>query len=167
MNELNELKTPAYHEYDSRLAAYVLLLRDGADGEEELLLALWNNRGERRWTLPGGGVELHETPAEGAIREVREESGYEVELTGVLEVDTFVIASHERQAPVDRALRAIRVLYAGRIVGGELTPEVDGSTDEARWFGLSKIDALPRVSLVDVALRVLNQLRRSGVKATQ
>lgn len=165
MDHDNEAKKPAYHEYDSRLAAYVLLVRHGADGEQELLLALWNNGGVKRWTLPGGGVELHETPAEGAVREVWEESGYEVELTGLVEVDTFVIASHERQAPVDRALRAIRVLYSGRIVGGELTPEVDGSTDEARWFRLSEIGDLPRVSLVDVGLQVLAE-GRAGLNET-
>ncbi len=159
MENLNEQRKPAYHEYDSRLAAYVLLVRHNPDGEEELLLALWNTGGERRWTLPGGGVELHETPAEGAVREVWEESGYEVELTGLLEVDTFVIASHDRRADIDRALRAIRVLYGGRIVGGELTPEVGGSTDEARWFLLSEIRNLPRVGLVDVALRILNEAR--------
>jgi 8-oxo-dGTP diphosphatase len=157
MPQPDEPRKPEYHEYDSRLGAYVLLLRDGADGEEELLLALWNQRETRLWTLPGGGVELDETPAEGAIREVWEESGYEVELTGLLAVDTLVIDSRDRQPGIDRQLRAIRVLYSGRIVGGKLTPEIGGSTDESRWFPVSGIPELPRVGLVDVALRVLGE----------
>jgi 8-oxo-dGTP diphosphatase len=51
------------------------------------------------------------------------------------------------------------VLYGARITGGELTAEIDGSTDESRWFPLSEIASLPRVGLVDVALRVLAESR--------
>jgi 8-oxo-dGTP diphosphatase len=153
----------AYHEYDSRLGAYALLLRPGASGEDELLLALWNEGPEKRWTLPGGGVELDETPAEAAVREVREESGYQIELTGLLAIDTIVIQPHERQPGTQRMLRAIRVLYGGHVIGGELTAEVDGSTDEARWFPLPEIVNLPRVGLVDVALGVLREQGSSSV----
>lgn len=36
------------------------------------------------WTIPAGYLELNETIAEGAAREVREESGASVEVTGLL-----------------------------------------------------------------------------------
>jgi 8-oxo-dGTP diphosphatase len=152
-------RKPEFHEYDSRLGAYALLLREGDDGEEELLLSLWNEVETKLWSLPGGGVELDETPAEGAIREVWEESGYHVELTGLLGIDTLVIPAHERRVPGARSLRSIRVLYGARITGGELTAEIDGSSDESRWFRLSEIASLPRVGLVDVALNVLAESR--------
>ncbi len=39
-----------------------------------------------QWSLPGGLQELGETVFEGGAREVREETGTEVEITGVLDV---------------------------------------------------------------------------------
>ena len=65
-----------FREYDTRLAAYAVIV----DDQERVLLASWNESSEPQWTMLGGGVELDETPAEGAVRELREETGYDVEL---------------------------------------------------------------------------------------
>jgi 8-oxo-dGTP diphosphatase len=142
-----------FREYDTRLAAYALL----TDGVGRVLLALWNEASEPLWTMPGGGVELHETVAEAAVREVREETGYEIELVRVLGVDTFVIPAEERDGR--RPLKSVRVVFEGSVVGGELTNEVDGTTDEARWFPVAEVDGLPRVPLVDAALALWRAAR--------
>jgi len=143
---------PHYTEYDTRLAAYALI-RDDAG---RILLALWNEGEQRRWTLPGGGVELAETVEEGAVREVREETGYDVRLDGLLGVDSAVFSPTRRLTGTDRPLKAVRVVFAATVTGGELTHEVDGTTDEARWFAKDEIARLPRVSLVDIALSYLD-----------
>ena len=44
------------------------------------------------------------------------------------------------------------MIFAATVVGGELTREVDGTTDEARWIPLAEVPGLGRVGLVDVAL---------------
>ena len=136
-----------FRDYDTRLAAYALL----SDADGRVLLALWNEEHERRWTLPGGGVDLHETASEAAVREVREETGYEIELVRVLGVDTFVVPG-ELADGGGRPLKSVRVVFEGRVVAGELTNEVDGTTDEARWIPLAEVAGLPRVPLVDAAL---------------
>ena len=142
-----------YSEYDTRLGAYAVIV----DENDQILLALWNEADEPLWTLPGGGVELTETVEEGAIREVLEESGYEVELPRLLGVDTLVIPPEQRtrEADRDRWFRGIRVVFEGTVVGGELRHEVDGSTDEARWIPIADVPDLPRVELVDAGLRLL------------
>ncbi len=138
-----------YNDYDTRLAAYAVIVDD-----DRVLLALWNEADSPRWTLPGGGVELHETVEEGVVREVREESGYDVELGSLLGVHSYVIPPERRRHGRGRSMKAVRVIYTATVVGGDLTVEVDGSTDEARWFPLSEVPDLPQVGLIEVGLRM-------------
>ncbi len=70
------LPTVEFTEHDTRLAAYAVIV----DEHDRMLLSLWNEGPEPQWTMPGGGVELHETPEQGAVRELREETGYDVAL---------------------------------------------------------------------------------------
>lgn len=155
MGEMRQ--SPHYTEYDTRLASYVVVVRPCGAGDE-ILLALWNEDADRkRWTLPGGGVDLRETPEEAAVREAKEETGYDVELLGLLGIETDVIpgAGRMHAEQQHRELRAVRVFYAARVVGGELASEHDGTTDEARWFPVDDLESLARVSMVDTGLHML------------
>ena len=140
-----------FHDYDTRLAAYAVIV----DDRERILLALWNEGATPQWTLPGGGVELHETVEEATVRELREETGYDVDLGGVLGVDSWVIPVEERLLPTDRPLKSVRIMFRAWIAGGHLTHEVDGTTDEARWIPLAEVPGLPHVRIVATALRLL------------
>jgi 8-oxo-dGTP diphosphatase len=136
--------------YDSRTGAYAVLVDDAG----RILLALWNEGAVPAWTLPGGGVEPGETPEEAAVREVREETGYDVELGRLLGEDRFTVPAAERLDGASRPLVSVRFVYEARIVGGELTAEVGGTTDEAAWIPIGDVARLERVALVDVALRL-------------
>lgn len=137
--------------FDTRLGAYVLVVADRPEGRC-LLLALWNEPEQKRWMLPGGGVELEESVEEGAVREAREETGYDVELGDLLWVSTRVVPAAQRFAEGERALQAVRVVLAAEVVGGELRDEVGGSTDTARWIPVDQVRDLPHASLVAEAL---------------
>jgi 8-oxo-dGTP diphosphatase len=134
---------------DTRAGAYAVIVVDG-----QILLALWNEVDPPRWTLPGGGVEPGETTAMAAVREVAEETGFVVELETLLGEHTRLVPAADRFVDTDRDLHAIRSIYRAHIVGGELTRETDGTTDEARWIPLSDVGGLDRVDLVDVALEL-------------
>lgn len=139
-----------FHHYDTRVAAYAVIV----DGDR-ILLSWWNGEGHSQpmWSLPGGGVDLAETPAQGVVREVREETGFDVELTGLLAVDSFVMEPSERLIATDRWCRSLRIIYTARVVGGTLgTLEVGGSTDYAEWAPIVSVPDLPRAGIVDVAL---------------
>lgn len=142
-----------FTEYDTRLAGYAVVV----DDERRMLLALFNELAVPTWTLPGGGVELDETVHDAVVREVREETGYDVALDRILAVDTNVIPPEERLRPTQRPLKSLRVLYEARVIGGELRHEVGGTTDEARWFPLGEVPTLPRVAHVDLALELVTR----------
>lgn len=138
-----------YRDYDTRLAAYAVVV----DDRDRALLALWNEGAVPRWTMPGGGVEAEESVEEAAVREVREETGYEIAVGAILGVDTLLIPPGDRPRGRGRPLKSVRVVFEAVIVGGSLTnEEIGGSTDEARWIPVVEIPTLPHVDLVDVAL---------------
>jgi 8-oxo-dGTP diphosphatase len=137
---------------DTRVGAYAVIVQD-----EAVLLSHWNPRHATfrgAWTLPGGGMEIGEQPAETALREVLEETGFTVELDELLGVHSRHMSPDERMDGLGRPLHALRVIYRAHVTGGTLTAEVGGSSDEARWFPLTALAELPLVGLVPVALEL-------------
>ncbi len=130
---------------DIRVAAYGVIIEDGS-----ILLTHWHEG--RRWSLPGGGIHDREQPADAAIREIREESGFTATLGPLLSADSIIIQSHARPGAPPAPMHSIRIVYEATIASGDLTNELDGSSDEARWFSLAEVRLLPRVSLVDIGI---------------
>ena len=103
--------------------AYVLLYDN--DGENILMV---KNKGSRSsyYTLPGGAVESGETLEEAAIREVKEETGLNVELEGVLAVSE---AFFEEQGH-----HTIFFTFKGRIIDGEINISFPEEIEEITWM---------------------------------
>ena len=140
----------AVEAFDTRVAAYGVI----TDGTK-LLLVHFDDGVRGRWTLPGGGLHLGESPQEAAIREIYEETGHHVELGALLGFDTQRIPSHHRIGGSARPLHSLRIVYEAAIVGGELRRERNGTTDEVRWFDVDLVAYLPRVDLVDAGIALL------------
>ena len=133
---------------DMRVAAYCIIVEG-----QRILLSHWNEGGNSGWTLPGGGIDPGEDPRDAAIREVFEETGYHAELDELIGVDSRVLPEAHRVAGTGTGpLHTLRIVYRAHVTGGELTNEVDGSTDEARWFELAEVEGLRKVSLVNAGL---------------
>lgn len=93
-------------------ASVAVVLREG---EKVLMIARNDGRG---WGLPGGFVKMYEAAEIAARREVREETGLEIEITGILGT-----LSGERPGAW---IRSVDVVFSARILGGELRPSNEG-----------------------------------------
>lgn len=84
-----------------------------------------------KWTIPGGMVEPGESPAEAAVREMKEETGLEVELLSILGVfggpDFRIVYSNGDQVSF------VSTTFLAKVVGGSLMLEAS-EVLEARYF---------------------------------
>ena len=101
------------------------------------------------WTLPGGFVDYAEHPLEGAVREVLEELGVDVEISehDIVQISERIFTSE--------GIQFLSFTYKCNVKGElSFTPKQD-EIEEVRWFTID--DALARAaSLFDVeSLRLL------------
>ncbi len=139
---------------DTRVGCYAVVV----DDVRRVLLAHWNEGGRTGWTLPGGGLDRGEQPDECVVREVLEETGYDVRLDELLGVQVDVLPEDVRIVRGGGDLRLVRVIYRAHVIGGQLRHETDGTTDETRWVPLDEVADLDRVDLVDIGLGMLRDL---------
>jgi ADP-ribose pyrophosphatase YjhB (NUDIX family) len=122
------------------------------DGQGRVLLGRRAVDPERgRWDLPGGFLDPDELPEEAARRELREETGTEIE------VGAFLGHTVDRYGQDgDHTLSAI---YLARIVAGE--PEAADDVAELRWFGADELPPAQELAFETVgeALRRWRQRR--------
>ena len=116
-----------------RAGAYAVLHHDG-----RLLLTRLAYTGT--WTLPGGGIDHGEHPADAVRREVYEETGLPLTGARLLDVDSVHFTGHGPDGTLED-FHAVRVLYTGT-VPLDVEPrvvEVGGSSDAAAWVPISEI----------------------------
>ena len=139
-------------DYDLRVAAYAVI----TDDRDRMLLAWYNGSGHGPacWSMPGGGIEFAESVQDGLVREVREETGYWVDVGHPMAVDHFTMSGEERGG---RPYKSVRLFFDATITGGELgTLEVGGTTDFADWVVLDRIpDLSPCADVVAFAYDAL------------
>ena len=80
------------------------------------------------WSLPAGYIEYDENPETAAIRETKEETGLDVSIVNLFDV---------QGACDDPDSRVILVIYEVEIVGGELEPGDDAI--EAEFFPVNQL----------------------------
>ena len=97
------------------------------------LVAHRSVRGTLQWTLPKGAQEPGETVADTAIREVREETGLDVELIGPLDtIDYWFV-----WAPEQTRYHKFVHYFLMRAIGGDFARH-DAEMEEADWFTLEQ-----------------------------
>ncbi|MFE7837844.1 NUDIX domain-containing protein [Streptomyces sp. NPDC057474] len=91
------------------------------------------------WALPGGGMEMTDSLPGTAVREVKEETGLDVEITGL--VGTYTDPRHVIAYSDGEVRRQFNVCFRARLVGGTLA--ISDESLELRWVAPEDLESLP------------------------
>ena len=104
-----------------------------------------------KWLPPGGHIELNEDPNEAAIREAKEETGFDIELAGTVPVTSD--GDDERELIPPRFISRHRygtlehehvdLQYFARVTGGMFSPEK--GKENMRWFSRQEIEHIEAI----------------------
>lgn len=101
-------------------------------GEEVLLIRRGRPPRQGEWSLPGGRIEPGERAVDAALRELREETGVEAGIVGLIDVVDGVFP--------DAGRHYVLIDYAARWLSGE--PVAGDDAAEARFAPLAEAEAL-------------------------
>ena len=118
-------RVPSVNVVVSNLAGEVLLIRR-SDNDN--------------WAVPGGAIDLGESMVQAAVRETREETGVECEITGLAGIYTdprhgMLYTSN------GEARQEFSIVLTARATGGE--PARSEESSEVRWVAREELDGYP------------------------
>lgn len=124
-----------------RPAVYGVIIQDG----KILLSKQWEG-----YDFPGGAIELGEQTSDALIREVKEETGFEVEVGRLLHCDN----SFFKLPFKGNFVHSIQIFHLCKIVGGELSTQFLDEQEKryvgkAEWVALDKFNEVKIYSSVD------------------
>ncbi len=122
------------------------------DGERVLLQRRDDNG---RWGLPGGGVEPGESVRDAIVREVREETGLEVEPLRLIGVYSDPVNHQIVAYPDGNVIHYVSSVFECAVRGGTLACGA-----ESLELGFFAADALPADTLPISCIRIVDALAR-------
>lgn len=118
---LNDPDAPAAN----RIVVATSVFVEDADGR--ILLIRRTDNG--LWALPGGGMEVGETVTSCAVREAREETGLDIDVTDL--VGVFTNPAHVVAYPDGEVRQQFSICVRGRLIGGTVAASDESS--EITW----------------------------------
>lgn len=115
-------------------------------------IVLQRRRDNEMWALPGGVMELGESVADCAVRETREETGLDVEVTGI--VGVYSDPKHVFAYDDGEVRQEFSICVLARVRGG--TIQVSDESHEVHAFHPEQIETLPMVP--SIRLRISDYL---------
>lgn len=90
------------------------------------------------YAMPGGAQEIGETVSEAAVREVEEETGLKIEVTGLIGI--YSDPSHIIAYPDGEVRQEFAICLRGKTTGGEIHTSTESS--EVRWIDTEDLSSL-------------------------
>ena len=136
---------------------YAVMVRDG----KILISPQWKENG---YDFPGGRVELGENHKATIIREVKEETGFTVTPTQIIEVFTSLFKHPKREKPY----HSILIYYSAEIESGDISTEGFDEHEmdyarEARFVTLDELKSMELMSNQKVLEPIYKYLEKLGL----
>lgn len=143
-----------------RIGVYAVIIREG-----KVLLTPWDDG----WDFPGGGMDIDESINEALAREVREETGMEIEQGPLVVVGNNFFISPTSQRPSN----SIGIYYLGLNAYGDsartdFTESEKAHSGPPKWFDIeeakklkfyaSSINAVEAVAVLEKAVKMLKEI---------
>jgi ADP-ribose pyrophosphatase YjhB (NUDIX family) len=125
------------------------------DAGEMLMIRRTDND---NWAVPGGAIDLGESVGQAAVRETREESGIECEITGIVGIysDPKHVILYTSNG---EARQEFSIVLTARPLSGQPTPSSESS--EVRWVPISEV----RAYAMDRSMRIRIEDYLAGKKS--
>jgi ADP-ribose pyrophosphatase YjhB (NUDIX family) len=125
-----------------------------------LLIRRANPPLQGEWSIPGGALDLGEKLRDGVAREVREETGLEVEVGPVLDVFDSIFPDSEGRTQYHYVL----IDYLCQLRSGTAGAATDAS--EVRWTSPEELDSLGMKQVTVDVIRKALSIAKNGVRET-
>jgi len=106
------------------------------DGDGALLMV--HRTDNDLWSIPGGAMDLGESIADAAVRETKEETGLDVEVTGI--VGIYTNPRHVMAYDDGEVRQQFSVCFTTRLLGGQLRTSTE--TSDVRFVARDQLDGL-------------------------
>jgi 8-oxo-dGTP pyrophosphatase MutT (NUDIX family) len=141
MGRIDYLHDPDAPQANSVVPSVVAFVRNHAG---QVLMIRRSDNG--RWALPGGGHDVGESISDTVVREVREETGVEVEVVDLSGI--YTDPGHVMRYDDGEVRQQFSLCFRARPLGGELRTSEE--TTQVRWVDpaeLPKLDVHPTMRL--------------------
>jgi ADP-ribose pyrophosphatase YjhB (NUDIX family) len=127
-----------YNDPDAPPANSVVPSTTAVVTDEQARILLVKRRENDLWALPGGGMDLGESIVETAVREVKEETGLDVEVTGLIGV--YTNPRHVMAYTDGEVRQQFSLCFTTRLIGGQL--QVDSESTDIAWTSPQDIESV-------------------------
>lgn len=133
MARVDYIDDPEAPPINSVVPSVVAIVRD--DQGRVLMIHKTDND---RWALPGGGHEPGESIADTVVREVKEETGYDVAVETI--TGTYTNPRHVMAYDDGEVRQQFSIAFRASLVGGE--KRTSSESDEVEWLTPAEVDEL-------------------------